>query len=295
MDNQMLPIQQQLIAIKRNFYRIMKTVFNFPFLGLIISLALLALGYYLKEKGAQTSMQGYAANSLSIYMLFGKFSCFYSGIIFMISAVALILVLIKKKREFLADERKSFSNLQELSWKDFKEYITGLFQKLGYSLADNRGLNNERTDLKLKRDGRLSIVRCKKYYVRKVTLSMVFEFYKAMSREPALEKGYFITTGFFSREAKKFASDKQLELIDGVKLMDFVRIADSIDAAEENSPIQNSLKRPGYTCPMCGAHMVLRTVESSPHTVANFWGCSAYPACKGALRNELGDLGNLEY
>ena len=104
---------------------------------------------------------------------------------------------------------------------------------------------------------------------------MVLEFYEAIIREPALDKGYFITTGFFSREAKKFASDKQLELIDGVKLMAFVRIADSIDAAEEKPAIQNSPKMTGYTCPMCGAQMVLRTVESNPHPVTHFLGCSA--------------------
>lgn len=265
----------------------MRAVFNFPFLGLITSFALLVLGYYLKEKGAA---------QVNIYMLFGKFSCFYSGIIFLISSVALILKLNKKKKGSLTDERKSLSDLRELSWKDFNEYITGLFKKLGYSPADKRGLNEGRTDLKLKRDGRLSIVRCKKYYVRKVPLSMVLEFYKVIIREPDLEKGYFITTGFFSREARKFASEKKLELIDGVKLMDFVRIADSIDAAaEEKSAIQNSPKRPGYTCPMCGAQMVLRTVDSNPQAVTHFWGCTAYPACKGALRNELGELESLEY
>ena len=295
MDNQMLPIQQQLIAIKRNFSKIKKAMFNFPVLGLISSLALLLLGYYMKEEGAQAYMQGYDANTLSIYMLFGKFSFFYSGIIFLISSVALILQSNKRKRESLSDERKLLSDLQELSWKDFKEYIMGLFEKLGYSLADNRGLKEERTDLKLKRNGRLSIVRCKKYYVRKVPLSMVLEFYKALSREPDLEKGYFITTGLFSREAKKFAYGKKLELIDGVKFMDFVRIADSADSTEEKSAMQNSFKGAGYKCPMCGGHMVLRTTDSNPHAVAYFWGCSAYPACKGALRNELGDLGTSEY
>ena len=294
MDNQMLPIQQQLIAINRNFGKIVKIVFNLPFFGLIISLALLVLGYYLKEKGAQATLQGDEANSLLVYVLFGKFICFYSGIIFLISSVALIQGLIKKKRESLADEGKSLSALQELSWKDFKEYIMVLFERLGYSLVDCRDLNKERTDLKLKRDGRLSIVRCKKYYVRKVPLSMVLEFYKAVSNEPDAEKGYFVTTGLFSQEAKKFASGKQLELIDGVKFMDFVRIADSLASAEKKADIQNSLKRPGYKCPMCGAQMVLRTVEINSHTV-NFWGCSAYPACKGTLRNELGDLGSVEY
>ena len=75
--------------------------------------------------------------------------------------------------------------------------------------------------------------------------------------------------------------------------MDFVKSADSIDAAEEKSAAQNSRKGPGFTCPMCGAQMVLRTAQSNPHTVTHFWGCTAYPACKGALRNELGDLESL--
>lgn len=261
----------------------MKRVFNFPFLGLITSFVLLVLGYYLKEKGAE----------FNIYMLFGKFSCFYSGIIFLISAASLILKSHKKKKGSSAKERKSLSDLRELSWKDFNEYITGLFEKLGYLPADKRGLNDGRTDLKLKRDGRLSIVRCKKYYVRKVPLSMVLEFYKVIIMEPDVEKGYFITTGFFSREARKFASERKLELIDGVKLMDFVRIADSINAAEKKSAIQNNPKAPGYTCPMCGAQMVLRTVDGNSQAVTHFWGCSAYPACKGALRNELGDMEGL--
>jgi len=263
----------------------MKAEFKFPFLGLIISFVLLVLGYYLKGKDAHAN----------IYMLFGKFSYFYSGIIFLISAAALILKSNKKKRGSSDDERKSLSSLRELSWKDFNEYITGLFEKLGYFLVGKKGMNEEGTDLKLKRDGRLSIVRCKKYYVRKVPLSMVLEFYKAMRIEPALEKGYFITTGFYSREAKKYASDKQLELIDGIKFMAFVRIAYSIDAAEEKSAMQNSLEWPVYKCPMCGAQMVLRTVDSNIHNVTHFWGCSSYPACKGTLRNELGDLGSLEY
>ena len=295
MDDQMLPIQQQLIAIKRNFGRIMKPVFNFPCLGLIISLALLFLGYYLKEKGAGAYMKGEDVNVLSIYRLFGDFSFFYSGIIFLISAVALILKSMKKKRGPSADKGKSLSELKELSWKDFNEFITALFEKLGYSPVDKRGLNVEHSDLKLKRDGSLALVRCKKFYVRKVPHSMVLEFYKDISREPALEKGYFITTGVFSREAMKFASDRKLELIDGVKLMDLVRIADSIDAAVEKSAVRNSPKGPGYTCPKCGSQMVMRTVESNPHTVTHFWGCSAYPACKGALRNDIGDLESLEY
>jgi len=34
-------------------------------------------------------------------------------------------------------------------------------------------------------------------------------------------------------------------------------------------------------CPQCGAPMALRTAKTGPHAGHQFWGCTAYPACKG--------------
>ncbi|HVM51154.1 MAG TPA: four helix bundle suffix domain-containing protein [Candidatus Acidoferrum sp.] len=34
-------------------------------------------------------------------------------------------------------------------------------------------------------------------------------------------------------------------------------------------------------CPLCGKPMALRTARKGPHTGSQFWGCSAYPGCKG--------------
>jgi len=36
-------------------------------------------------------------------------------------------------------------------------------------------------------------------------------------------------------------------------------------------------------CPRCGMTMVVRTVKAGTHAGKQFWGCSAYPACKGAV------------
>lgn len=36
-------------------------------------------------------------------------------------------------------------------------------------------------------------------------------------------------------------------------------------------------------CPLCGKVMVLRTVKNGPHAGSRFWGCSAYPLCKGLV------------
>jgi four helix bundle suffix protein len=39
-------------------------------------------------------------------------------------------------------------------------------------------------------------------------------------------------------------------------------------------------------CPLCGKPMVLRTARKGNTPGALFWGCAAYPACKGTLRAE---------
>ena len=36
-------------------------------------------------------------------------------------------------------------------------------------------------------------------------------------------------------------------------------------------------------CPLCGKPLALRTARKGPRAGSQFWGCSGYPACKGAL------------
>jgi len=284
------PIPQQIMRRKSTVGRTSGMISLFPVIGVIISLVLFALGYYLRVNAAYTAgIQGDGDVFLLIYALFGKLSYFYSGIFFLISIAGFIWSSIRQKEPFIIGKR-SLSDLKKLSWGDFREYVIGLFQQLGYSPEGSGALDDEYADLRLKRGARTSLVCCKKYYVRKIPLSMVLEFYVAMLKGPSLEKGYFITTGSFSHEARKFALDKPLVLIDGERLMDFARIAESIDAARGRSSLQSNLSNTGYTCPMCGAHMLLRTVEGNSHSVVQFWGCSAYPACKGALRKEQEDF-----
>jgi len=37
-------------------------------------------------------------------------------------------------------------------------------------------------------------------------------------------------------------------------------------------------------CPQCGAPMALRTAKTGPHADRQFWGCTAYPDCKGVVQ-----------
>jgi len=37
-------------------------------------------------------------------------------------------------------------------------------------------------------------------------------------------------------------------------------------------------------CPLCGKPMVLRTAQNGKNAGSQFWGCSAYPECRGAVK-----------
>lgn len=42
-------------------------------------------------------------------------------------------------------------------------------------------------------------------------------------------------------------------------------------------------------CPACGKLMALRTARQGKHAGSQFWGCTAYPACKGTMSLAAGD------
>jgi len=62
----------------------------------------------------------------------------------------------------------------------------------------------------------------------------VRDFYGALADHLANGKGYFITTNKFTLEAERFAEDKPIELIDGFKLIKYIRLAEK-EAEKHNN------------------------------------------------------------
>jgi HJR/Mrr/RecB family endonuclease len=274
------------MAKEKNVVSVQKTLFGFPVLGIIVSLVFFGVGYYLKSKGSQYDLSGGREVHLADYALYGKLSYISSAIVLLLSVSFNFWVSIRKKTDIFPDAKKSLSDLQDLAWREFEEYVWSLFSKLGYSIDSKNDPYEAGSDLKIRRDAKTSLVRCRKYYVRRVPFAMVKEFCEAVNAEPSIEKGYFITTGFFTREAQKFAVGKPVELIDGERLMNFVRIADSIDSVQEMSSIQNSPAQEGSLCTNCGVSIALRTAGCEASSLHLFRECFLSPECKGALRKE---------
>ena len=52
---------------------------------------------------------------------------------------------------------------------------------------------------------------------------------------------------------------------------------------QSDPPDQSDLRPPD--CPKCGGLTALRTAKAGKTPGSQFWGCTAYPACKGSLPN----------
>jgi restriction system protein len=57
---------------------------------------------------------------------------------------------------------------------------------------------------------------------------------------------------------------------------------DQTDPSDRSDPTDQKNQIP--PCPLCGGLMVLRTAKSGKTAGKQFWGCSAYPECKGVVK-----------
>ncbi|HAM52409.1 MAG TPA: hypothetical protein DCP92_17565 [Nitrospiraceae bacterium] len=214
-----------------------------------------------------------------LHML-GKIGYFISAIVLFVAGIGFIVTSIKRgKKMAFFGTRRTLEDIKNLSWKEFEEFVGSLFVKLGYLVEVTGGLNDGGVDLIVKKDGGTSLVQCKNYRVSKVSLSMVRDFYGPMNANLNIGGGYFITTGMFTLGAKHFADDKRIELIDGAKLMAYVRMASAKEILPRQTIGSIKLTR-APVCPKSGAEMVLRTAKKGDKVGSQFWGCSTYPKCQ---------------
>jgi len=257
-----------------------------PIIGLVLSIFFAGLGFYLTGKQAPVSTNSTGTAFLQTAFLpmlqfIGKICYIFSAVILICTLIGFIVATIKRKDQIsFYEQRRTLDDLKKLSWKEFEDFIASIFVKLGYSVEVTGRSNDGGIDVVVKKDSRTSLVQCKNYKSSKVTLSMVRDFYGAMNANLNFEAGYFITTGIFTLEAKHFAEDKPIELIDGSRLMEYVNMAES---KQTSQPRPDSKKTTAATavpiCPKCGADMILRTAKKGDNAGSQFWGCSAFPKC----------------
>jgi restriction system protein len=198
---------------------------------------------------------------------------------------AVVSALRRRARARLIDnviKGDSSTGLKGMSWQEFEQVVGEAFRLRGYSVIENGGGGADGgVDLILKKGGEKFIVQCKQWRALKVGVTVVRELYGVMAADGA-SGGFVVTCGRFTDEARAFANGRNVTLVDGSELEKLIREASGRAKSIPTSPVpQTTLGIAGPQCPTCGSAMVERTAKRGASAGNRFWGCVAYPSCKG--------------
>jgi restriction system protein len=176
----------------------------------------------------------------------------------------------------------SANALNNMSWQEFELLVGEGFCQQGYQVTENGGGGADGgIDLVLRKGGDKFLVQCKQWKAFTVGVTVVRELYGVMAASGAAG-GFVVTSGRFTDDAKAFASGRNITLMDGAALFKLINQSPTARAtrpppAETVSP--KAVATP--LCPVCSKSMVQRVSKRGGSPGNAFWGCSAYPACKG--------------
>jgi len=203
-------------------------------------------------------------------------SLFAPFIAFILLIAAPVSFINSKRKKQLIEKQEDINTIHSLKWDEFEKLMGEVFRRQGYFVKENsnKGQPDGGIDLILKRDGEVTIVQCKHWRARQVGARVVRELYGVVSSENAA-KGILVTSGLFTPDAKSFAMNKPIEMIDGNQLLSL------IGNVQKKHTISNTSEILCEICPECGSEMILRTAKKGMNAGRQFWGCSRFPKCRG--------------
>jgi restriction system protein len=171
------------------------------------------------------------------------------------------------------DSQKGIDSIRALGWREFEELVGEAYRRQGVTVIENTTAGpDEGIDLVLKKDGGLVLVQCKQWKSAKVGVNIVRELFGVVTAKHATS-GILITSGIFTQEAKNFATDKPIDLVDGTQLLQLIGQVQKQQVVSPEPALEN-------LCPKCGGEMLMRTAQRGPNPGQKFWGCSNFPRCR---------------
>lgn len=219
-------------------------------------------------------------NSLpkQLFITFSKFLQYIVPIIFIIGAC--VSSFKSKHRVKLLDNQSGIESIRDMSWQDFELLVGEAFRRKGFVVRENGGGGADGgIDLVLTKNGKKSIVQCKRWKTFSIGVPLIRELYGVMTSERANDC-IFVSSGNYTAEARLFAEDKPIWLIDGSELLEMVAGVQVQPNIKKPSSYQQTIAT-SPECPLCSSAMVKRTARKGANAGNEFWGCSKYPGCRG--------------
>ncbi len=166
--------------------------------------------------------------------------------------------------------------LDVLDWRLVEELTAQYFRQKGFraELTGKGADGGVDVYLYIAGEGRPSAyVQCKAWGSRQVGVEPVRALFGVMAAD-RIQKGYFVSTGEYSTDARTFAETNELELISGARLVTLFNQLPEADRTRILSAITNG----DYTtpsCPKCESKMVIKELSGRDN-----WCCPIYPKCR---------------
>lgn len=122
----------------------------------------------------------------------------------------------------------------------FEEFVMRYFRLCGYDAERTGGVADGGIDGRLRRDGQVFFVQCKRFAGQSIGEPVIRDFLGAVTKAGAAG-GYFVTTTTFAGGAYRFANGTLIQLIDGE------RFAELIMALRIEDPELRQSESPGVT------------------------------------------------
>lgn len=193
---------------------------------------------------------------------------------------------VNRKRRFKrigddSDYPEVLHKIRTLHPKEFEYYIADLLTKNGFitRVTGGHGKPDGGVDIIARREDRHYLVQCKKFIDADVSVRHLREFYGvgADLKYAKDVKLMFVSTTYFTKAAKDFAKQKDIELIDADQLLELVFAQEIEGKKVEFNGLERSevMRHVPPSCPVCTRSLVWR---QGPH--GSFIGCTGYPSCR---------------
>jgi len=191
---------------------------------------------------------------------------------------ALVSYIGSRGRRRLLETQTGLDSLRGLSWRQFELLVGEAFRRQGYAVQETGlGGADGGIGLLLRKEGKLTLVQCKRWKTQRVDVKVVREMFGLLAHHQA-SAVKIIAVGAYTADAQRFAAGKPIELITGTALLEMVRNVQTAPAAPAPQARASDEPEAAPPCPKCGKEMQLR---ANRRTHARFWGCTSYPSCRG--------------
>ena len=179
----------------------------------------------------------------------------------------------------LLDSQTGLDSIRAMTLQQFETLVAEAYRRKGYTVEETGGGGPDGgVDLVVWKGGGSFLLQCKHWKAYRVDVKEARELLGLVTAERA-SGGILITSGSFTTEAEEFSRNQPIEVVDGSRLLGLIRVARGTRSSPTVSAPNDNTKTPA--CPTCRRPMVIRTAKRGAGAGGRFWGCSAYPSCRG--------------